>query len=54
MHIFLWNDENIDHLAQHGVEPEDFAEAFENGEEVEFPRGEHDARIGYDLSGRLL
>ena len=54
MHIFLWNDENVEHLAQHGIEPDDFAEAFENGEEVEDPRGKHTARIGYDRSGRLL
>lgn len=53
MCIFHWTPKIIAHLAEHGVAPDEFEEAFLNGEDVEDPRGKHEARIG-EAGGRLL
>jgi hypothetical protein len=53
---FLWNDGNIEYIAQHDVTPDEFEEAFECGQDVDNrdEAGGHEARIGEDTRGRLL
>lgn len=52
---FLWNDENIDHLAQHGITPAEFESVVENPEDqdVSWSTGLPVA-FGYTDDGRYI
>jgi uncharacterized DUF497 family protein len=53
--ICIWSDETIDHLAQHGVTPEDFEYVLANPrEEVISNTSGRPAATGYAPDGRLL
>jgi hypothetical protein len=53
--IFHWSDEIIEHLAEHGVTPDDFEAAFLNPVEITVSASSGEPAIkGFDESGRLL
>jgi len=53
---FRWNDWNIDHIAEHGVEPEE-AEMIVRGAKPPFPQEIEDEKVlvkGQGVGGRFL
>lgn len=53
--IFLWNDELVDHLAQHDLTTEDFEDVVSNPDELTRSRSTgRRAAIGYTADGRKI
>ena len=50
----LWDKENLEHIAQHGVTPEEVEEVFEEGCEVRKVWKDRYAALGQTAAGRYL
>lgn len=53
--MFQWDEENVGHIAEHGVEPWEAEEAFDDGGRAPFPA--HSGRVGFigkTEDGRVL
>jgi uncharacterized DUF497 family protein len=54
-YLFWWDDETVEHLAEHGVSPEQFEEIVQNPVKVEFSRSsDRPGAFGWDDEGRYL
>ena len=55
---FDWDEDNISHLARHGIAPEEVEEVFANGEQVSEAQQEHGeirwVCFGHTNKGRFL
>lgn len=54
-YFFIWTPEIIDHLAEHGVTPEEFEEVLNNPEYEDVSRSSgNPIAFGFTLDGRYL
>lgn len=52
---FIWSDEIVDHLAQHGVSPKDFEQIVSDPEQIGTSRSSgNPCAIGQSIDGRML
>lgn len=55
MPIFLWTDEIIEHIAEHGISPEEFEDIVCNPDRLGFSRSSgRPAAWGYTADGRYI
>lgn len=54
-YLFVWNDENEEHLAEHGVSIEEFVEVVCNPDRIETSRSSgRPIAFGYTSTGKYL